>query len=183
MLTGCASGEENRNSLDRLHLAPWSCQMCGMLCLGSCSWSWCESVPRPPFPPKLGTACCFERRLFALAKYSLNLFSLNLFSFPEHLGGILREENSKEVLNEGFIRKVSWMVFINARVKLWGRRNVLSSSNIYRHPDLCFTFKLPMTNKTEFYSSKVTFLGILLWAYWWEIHLKWYYKGTVLPDK
>lgn len=24
MLTGCASGEENRNSLDRLYLAPWN---------------------------------------------------------------------------------------------------------------------------------------------------------------
>lgn len=45
---------------------------------------------------------------------------MTLFSFPKHLGGMLREENSKEVLNEGFFRKVSLMFsdFINTYVKL-----------------------------------------------------------------
>lgn len=35
--------------------------------------------------------------------------SLNLVFFPKRLGGMLREENSKEVFKGGFIRKVSLM--------------------------------------------------------------------------
>lgn len=74
------------------------------------------------FPQKSGH-CTSERHLFVPAKCALCAGSLsgghdlgfgwevllNLLPFRKHPGGMLREENSKEVSNAGFLRKVALM--------------------------------------------------------------------------